>query len=836
MIKFNCPNCEAELEVSDQKAGAKVACPECGHRLIIPAARAKSTAMTARQPDPEAAPLRKSAGTRRPVRREKVEAGSNATLIIVGAVGGGLLLAALLIGGIVYALRGKDDKSDLAVVPVQPPPINTITPPRTDPPVDTTPPLTAVTPPEKKEEDPFAGMGGGTAAGGEEIYQYVLKSVVWILVPMEQGLSSGSGTLVDKKNRLILTNHHVVHGGRGQPVVFFPLYKDGKLVSERDRYIERIKSNTDLLLGKVVRQDEKRDLALIQVDSLPEGVEPLKLASGPPSPGANVYSIGSPGVSGALWLLTPGTVRQVSRQKWQAVGGRQVFEMEAEVIESTSPINSGDSGGPLVNDKGEQVGVAEAVSRVANSLSLFVSVNEASNFVRRYCQSNSMAWPPENTRAALAGSAGGASEAQVPQLIRALSDPDATKRARAAQYLGKLGPGARLAISPLLKALKDSDDTARRTAADALLAIGAPSKDDLRALKSALKDTSTDVRLYAAGAVGKMGPDGRFAAADLVEALSKDTDAGVRQAAARSLAKLGADAKDAAFPALVLATSDSDRDVGRAAAEALSACGPLTAADVPPLLGLLKSPDVEVRALAARALGKAGNSAKPAVPSLLEACKSPDAPVRRAALGALVQIGPDAKSGLPVFTEALKDGDTETRKQAAAALGKLGVEAKPAVSALAAVLKDTDKDVRRSAAVALGKVGTAAKEAVPALADVLRETDKDVLLDALDALAAIGPDTKATAVGGLIALFENRDAAVRTKAAEAAGKIKAAVPRLITALSDNNNDVRATAAIALGNLGPDARSALKTLATHAQRDLSPDVQLKCAEAVRKIQR
>src|SRR5205823_356163 len=78
-----------------------------------------------------------------------------------------------------------------------------------------------------------------------------------------------------------------------------------------------------------------------------------------PQPGQNVYSIGNPGGSSAMWLLTAGTVRQVSRKRWTAGGMGRLFELEAEVVETSSPTNPGDSGGPLVNDRGEQVGVTQ---------------------------------------------------------------------------------------------------------------------------------------------------------------------------------------------------------------------------------------------------------------------------------------------------------------------------------------------------------------------------------------------------------------------------------------------------------------------------------------------
>src|SRR5262249_8014444 len=106
------------------------------------------------------------------------------------------------------------------------------------------------------------------APTGKDIYQHVLKSTAWILTKMRQATAMGTGTLIDKKNRLVLTNYHVVHGQLDM-VVFFPVYKNGKLVSERSVYLEQVKNRAiDVVHAKVIDQDTRRDLALIQVDKI----------------------------------------------------------------------------------------------------------------------------------------------------------------------------------------------------------------------------------------------------------------------------------------------------------------------------------------------------------------------------------------------------------------------------------------------------------------------------------------------------------------------------------------------------------------------------------------
>jgi V8-like Glu-specific endopeptidase len=215
---------------------------------------------------------------------------------------------------------------------------------------------------------------------GTNVYQRVLKSTAWIHSPRGPGkVASGTGSLIDLKNRLVLTNYHVV-GDVDPANVFFPSYNhDGRLVAEKTYYTD----NSIRLRwpGKVVARDPIRDLALIQLEKLPPNVVALPLAAKGVSPGQTVHSIGNPGPSGALWVYTPGKVRQVYFKRWRAMLDDREATFEAEVIESDSPTNPGDSGGPLVNDRGELVGVTQGGAIKANSLSTFIDISEVRKFL-----------------------------------------------------------------------------------------------------------------------------------------------------------------------------------------------------------------------------------------------------------------------------------------------------------------------------------------------------------------------------------------------------------------------------------------------------------------------
>ena len=236
----------------------------------------------------------------------------------------------------------------------------------------------ALAAPAAQKTDPL-----GPKDAGATVYKKVLPSTVWVHSDRGGGkLATGSGTLIDRGRRLVLTNYHVV-GNVKKATVFFPDYgKDKRAIPERQHYLDR--AGRLGIPGEVVELDKEGDLALIRLERVPEGVPELKLAAESPQPGQAVHSIGNPGKSGALWVYTPGKVRQVYSKKWRAkLDERTILTFEAKVVETDSPTNPGDSGGPLVNDAGELVGVTQGGALDADSLSIFVDLSEVKRLVGR---------------------------------------------------------------------------------------------------------------------------------------------------------------------------------------------------------------------------------------------------------------------------------------------------------------------------------------------------------------------------------------------------------------------------------------------------------------------
>ena len=198
------------------------------------------------------------------------------------------------------------------------------------------------------------------------IYERLLASAVWIVHQYEEdgetGFVTGTGWLVDRPNRLIVTNHHVVLRGddSGRVVsddliqVYFPAYRNGRLDTSKGSYINR----GSFQRARVVDSDPSRDLAVLQLVDLPAEAMPLSLSARPIRPGETVHLIGNPTGTGAMWIYTSGTVRQVYEVEDERLGQHQTTSYLR--VESQLPTNPGDSGGPVLNNRGEVVAVHHA--------------------------------------------------------------------------------------------------------------------------------------------------------------------------------------------------------------------------------------------------------------------------------------------------------------------------------------------------------------------------------------------------------------------------------------------------------------------------------------------
>jgi tetratricopeptide (TPR) repeat protein len=256
-----------------------------------------------------------------------------------------------------------------------------------------------------------ACVGQSHADKDEGLYANILRGTGLVLTPK----GSGTAWVVDPDQGLLVTNEHVVTSHDQVDVVFPEYGEDGRPVAELSYYVEHAKR----LRAEVIDADGPRDLALIRLRvKLPERVSALKLAKQEPEPADRVHSVGNPSASGALWIYSTGTVRQVYRKEWRFADGPVRV---ARILELQSPINNGDSGGPVVNDAGEVVGVVSGKKPEAVLMSWCIAGAE----VRKYLEE---ARPLVEPKTAAAFQRRGVRALQRGQAIRAVEDLSAARQ------------------------------------------------------------------------------------------------------------------------------------------------------------------------------------------------------------------------------------------------------------------------------------------------------------------------------------------------------------------------------------------------------------------------
>ncbi len=221
-----------------------------------------------------------------------------------------------------------------------------------------------------------------TMRADPEIYQKTLASTAWLVTVYASGGScSGTGTLIDIPQRLLITNYHVV-GEEKETTVYFPYLRDGRVESDPEYYRQNWQKVGQK--GKVLFRDRKRDLAIVQVQTLPPHAQVIHLAEKSARPGENVHAIGNSGAKdGTLWRYSKGEVRQVYFKKMTFDDGHHVA---ATMLETNAPIIPGDSGGPMVNDRGELIALTQSGDRTGIMVKYGVDISEIRAFIRPFMQ------------------------------------------------------------------------------------------------------------------------------------------------------------------------------------------------------------------------------------------------------------------------------------------------------------------------------------------------------------------------------------------------------------------------------------------------------------------
>jgi len=200
------------------------------------------------------------------------------------------------------------------------------------------------------------------------------------------------------------------------------------------------------------------------------------------------------------------------------------------------------------------------------------------------------------------------------------------------------------------------------------------------------------------------------------------------------------------------------------------------------------------------------------IPTLRKHLADPHRLVREAVVRSLEKMGPAAKDAVPDMVKCLKDEIPRIRERAAAALEAIGKEARPALNALVEALEDADEEVVMQAADALTAIGP---ESQPALMAILKKSKtKQQCNGAIRALYHLKPADEALVAELMRMALHNKDEDLRMEALNALGEIgpdaSSAVPHLIGML-EKEPKLRWRVAFTLDMIGPKAKAALPAL-------------------------
>lgn len=180
------------------------------------------------------------------------------------------------------------------------------------------------------------------------IYKDINPAIVSVDSQLSDGLSCGTGCIIDKSG-VILTSAHVVDVGNSVVVTT---------------------NNGQNYTAKVLKRfGENKDIALLKIDAI-GNLKTVKLGDSEKiKVGEKVLAIGNPfGFSGTL---TQGIVSRIDYAKNR--------------IQTDAAINPGSSGGPLLNERGEIIGINQAIYNPDNNISnIGIGFATPINLVKEY--------------------------------------------------------------------------------------------------------------------------------------------------------------------------------------------------------------------------------------------------------------------------------------------------------------------------------------------------------------------------------------------------------------------------------------------------------------------
>ena len=193
------------------------------------------------------------------------------------------------------------------------------------------------------------GVGYGqlqNSLSPKEIKDDSTHYVVWIVVETDSGTSSGSGVLINKDARIVVTNEHIPKNEKEVLVFFAVRDSSGDIIRARPFYKNKEHRSTLKRLGyitrgRVIAKDPDPDLALVELDGLPATARAL-------NPTSINYSKMEEKVKMGEKLAVHILGHPAKSELWHW-GGGWFEEFEGKYVHISGNVNPGNSGGPILN-------------------------------------------------------------------------------------------------------------------------------------------------------------------------------------------------------------------------------------------------------------------------------------------------------------------------------------------------------------------------------------------------------------------------------------------------------------------------------------------------------
>lgn len=181
------------------------------------------------------------------------------------------------------------------------------------------------------------------------VYEKIAPSIVSIEARVKEGISSGTGCVIDESGTILTSRHVVIKSNHIEVTT-----PSGRVYPARILAI--LQNNSDLALIKI---EPKEKLGIISLGDS----EAIKV-------GQRVLTIGNP--FGFRGTLTTGIISRIDYEKNR--------------IQTDAAINPGCSGGPLLNIKGEVIGINQSIYNPDNNRSnigigFAIPINNAKDFI-----------------------------------------------------------------------------------------------------------------------------------------------------------------------------------------------------------------------------------------------------------------------------------------------------------------------------------------------------------------------------------------------------------------------------------------------------------------------